>query len=326
MGFGPWQHALCLVIAIAPLILYKFGIMEILDYEVYTNKNGYLAANPGFAPKMSIVVAFYNSVRFFDIQMASLECQTFKNFEVVICDDGSRPEVVAHVRSYMKKHRLLMHHFWHKDDGWRKVEMLNKAIANCTTDYLLMVDQDCVLHPEFVGEHFAAKAPNTALAGRRVELTPWLSNFITPERVRSGYLKWNYGWMIFFLFFQKNSQWRRAIYIKNKFLRRKLNQKSRSILGCNVSYNKADLEKINGVDMSFSESCGAEDSDIDIRLRNAGVEIRSLCYVAVQYHLYHTIRKVDGDLPEVFARHKRDRIVKTTKGLNLIQPVSWKNL
>ena len=305
--------------------------MDILDYEIYTNKNGYLAAHPGFetkmsVPKLSVVVAFYNSTRFFDIQMASLETQTFKNFEVIICDDGSRPEVVAHVRDYMKKNRLLMHHYWQKDDGWRKVEMLNKAIVNCTTDYLLMVDQDCVLHPEFVREHYEAKAPNVALAGRRVELTPWLSSFITTERIRSGFLQWNYWWMIFFLMLQKNSQWRRAIYIKNKFLRRKLNRKTRSILGCNVSYNKADLEKINGIDMSFIESCGAEDSDIDIRLRNAGVEIRSLCNVAVQYHLYHTIRKVDGDLPEVFARHRREGTVKTAKGLDLIKPVPWKSI
>ena len=304
----------------------KMQAMDILDYEIYTNKNEHLAAHPHFEPKVSIVVAFYNSQRFFDIQMASLESQTFKNFEVIICDDGSRPEVVAHVQKYMKTARLLIHHFWHKDDGWRKVEMLNKAIVNCQTDYLIMVDQDCVLHPEFVREHMDAKAPNVALAGRRVELTPWLSSLVTAECVGSGFLQTQYWWMIFFLMLKKKSQWRRAIYIKNKFLRRLLNQKTRSILGCNVSYNKSDLLRINGIDMSFKESCGAEDSDIDTRLRNAGVEIRSLCNTAVQYHLYHPIRKFDGELPEIYASHIRERTVKTSKGLNLIKAAEGKNI
>lgn len=304
----------------------KMQAMNILEYEIYTNKNEYLATHPGFSPKVSILVAFYNSVRFFDIQMAGLEEQRFKNFEVIICDDGSRPDVVAHVRRYMKTNRLLIHHLWHKDDGWRKVEMLNKAILNCQTDYIIMVDQDCVLHPEFVREHMEAKAPNVTLAGRRVELTPWLSSLVTAERVHRGFLQIHYWWMILFLMLQKKSQWRRAIYVKNKFLRGLLNQKTRSILGCNVSYNKSDLLKINGIDMSFKESCGAEDSDIDTRLRNAGVEIRSLCNAAVQYHLFHPIRKSDGVLPDIFARHITEKTIQTEKGLNLIPSVDWKNV
>ncbi len=298
-------------------LLVKLDFMDILDYTIHSNQKD-RSLTP---PEVSVVVGFYNHSRFFDLQMASLEMQSFKNFEVLICDDGSRPEVVDHIRAYMKATSLRMQHLWHKDDGWRKVEMLNKAIINARSPYIITVDQDCILHPEFVREHFTNREAGAALSGRRAELTLWLSNLLNVAKIKNGFLQKNYWWMFFFMIFQKNNQWARGLYFQSAFLRKWINRKSRGIVGCNVSFFKSDLESLNGFDMSFKESCGAEDSDLDIRLRNRGVRIKSVCNVAVQYHLWHPIRKVGGPLPEIFARHAREKIVKTDCGLDLIPKV-----
>src|ERR1700750_1583500 len=41
------------------------------------------------APELTIVVPCYNGGRFFDQMFAGLDRQTFRNFEVIIVDDGS---------------------------------------------------------------------------------------------------------------------------------------------------------------------------------------------------------------------------------------------
>lgn len=39
-------------------------------------------------PEVSLIIAFYNKIDFLKLVFASLETQTFKNFEVLICDEN----------------------------------------------------------------------------------------------------------------------------------------------------------------------------------------------------------------------------------------------
>lgn len=296
--------------------------MNILDYKITSNKKILEAKNLYVPPKASLVIGFYNNIPVLEILLASIEMQTFKNFEVIICDDGSKPNVVEFIHNYMKSSSLLIQHMWQADAGWRKVEMLNKAIANAESDYLITIDQDCILHPEFVKEHFENRAPNTVLSGRRVELSPFLTRQVTAEKVRNGFLQKHFWWMFFFLFFRKDNQWDKGIYIKNKTLRSFFNRKHRPVVGCNMSFFKDNMIRVNGFDMSFLVSCGAEDSDIGVRLENDGVAIKPLCHSAIQYHLYHTVRlKEDNSIPEIFIKNRKEKLRLTANGLDRIQPV-----
>lgn len=279
--------------------------MDILEYKVYSNQELLNTQNSSQFPQASILIGFYNSRHLFDLLMASLEEQTFKNFEVILCDDGSQEDVVSHIHHYMKSTPLLIQHIWHKDDGWRKVELLNKALKQSNSDYIITIDQDCILHPEFIREHIENRQKNTALAGRRVELSPFLSRLITPERIHHHFLQKNYWWMFFFLFFIKDNQWDKGLYIRNKWLRSFFNRKKRSLVGCNMSFYKDDILKINGFDMSQKVSCGAEDADIEYRFVKNGVQIKPLCHSAIQYHIYHPIRSSNFKELEVFLYGKR---------------------
>ncbi|NJO70240.1 MAG: glycosyltransferase [Bacteroidetes bacterium] len=51
---------------------------------------------------------------------ASLKRQTFRDFEVIIADDGSRQEVVKEVLQLLSESSFKTQHIWHEDKGWRK--------------------------------------------------------------------------------------------------------------------------------------------------------------------------------------------------------------
>ena len=59
------------------------------------------------------------------------------------------------------------------------------------------------------------------------------------------------------------------------------------LLGCNFSCSKQDLIKINGFNEDYLAAGTGEDSDIDWRLVQYGVQIKKVKFSAIQYHLYH---------------------------------------
>lgn len=292
--------------------------MDVLPYKIHSNSDSLKKRGLEVQPKASILMAFYNNIPFLEIILASAENQTFKDFELIICDDGSRPDVVARIHELMKSSKVLIRHMWHEDKGFRKVEMLNKALLNSHSSYMIFIDQDCIMHPEFVREHYENREKSTALSGRRVELSPFLTKFINPERIRRGWLQRVYGLFYFFLFFRKDNQWDKGVYIKNKTLRRFFNRKYRALVGCNYSIHKADLIAVNGFDMRYTTSGTAEDCDIEFRLLQNNIKLKPVCHAAVQYHMFHKIRPPDYSCVHFFEENKRNKTILAPKGYDLI--------
>ncbi|MBY0384803.1 glycosyltransferase [bacterium] len=289
-----------------------------MPYQVFSNQKRHSSKEE---PKVSLIIGFYNNLRFFELQMASLEAQTFQDFEVILCDDGSKTPVVEEIHRYMEKTPLMIQHLWHADMGWRKVEMLNKALVASRAPYVVFIDQDCVLHPEFIREHYENRDENRVLTGRRAELTDFLSHFLTRARILSAYLQKNYWWMFFFMFYRKDTHWFKGLYFQNTFLRHYFNRKRRPILGCNFSVYKKHLLTVNGFNMSYQRPCGAEDSDVGYRLKNLGLEDWSVCHMAVQYHLWHPLRSAPIEIPPEFQENQRNGCIKTNCGVDLIPAV-----
>src|SRR5688572_21265186 len=121
--------------------------------------------------------------------LAALERQSFKNFEVVIADDGSKAEVVHEIKEIQTKSPLQIQHIWHEDIGFRKTKILNESIRKSNSDYLIFIDGDCIPHHKFVEEHFANREENFLLAGRRVNLSAKLSAALTADKIKAGFLE-----------------------------------------------------------------------------------------------------------------------------------------
>jgi glycosyltransferase involved in cell wall biosynthesis len=234
----------------------------------------------------SLIIAFYNKIDYLKLVLAGLERQTFTNFEIIIADDGSKEEIVSELKKIIETSSLTIRHIWHEDKGWRKNEILNKAVLIAHAPYLVFIDGDCIPHRDFIKEHIELSEENVCLTGRRVNLGQKITIGLTPQKVKNGWLEKNYITMLFHSFFRE-SNIEKGVYIRNRNLRVFLNKEKRGILGSNFSLPKDILLKINGFDERYKTTGYGEDSDVQFRLELIGVVIKSLNYIALQYHLYH---------------------------------------
>jgi len=241
--------------------------------------------------KASVIAAFYNNIKYLRLVLAGFERQSEKNFELIIADDGSNDEVVREIESITPNYSFRIKHIWHPDKGFRKNKILNQAILASFSDYLIFIDSDCVPHSKFVEEHLNEKQQSIVLTGRRVNLSKKITDRLTEENIKEGFLESNSLLMIEDALFGKSNYVEKGFYLQNKFLRRTLNKKYRGLLGCNFSLYKKDLLAINGFDERYKAPSIGEDSDVEFRLSLNGVKVKSLNQIAVQYHLYHKMQE-----------------------------------
>ena len=139
--------------------------------------------------KASVVLAFYNRVDYLRLVLAGFERQSFKDFEILIADDGSLQKTVNDVEKLSIELSYPVTHLWHEDKGFRKNKILNKAIMAAKSEYLIFIDADCVPHSGFVSEHLDYKGKGKCLTGRRVNLSDKITGMLTPQNVKEGFLE-----------------------------------------------------------------------------------------------------------------------------------------
>jgi glycosyltransferase involved in cell wall biosynthesis len=265
--------------------------------------------------KTSVIAAFYNNIKYLKLILAGFERQTEKNFELIIADDGSTEEVVKEIETIASNYSFRIKHIWHPDRGFRKNKILNQAILASESDYLIFIDSDCAPHSRFVEEHLKEKESNTVLTGRRVNLSQKITDELTEQNVKEGFLENHYLKIIDDGLFGKSYDVEKGFYLQNKFLRKTLNKKYRGLLGCNFSLYKKDLLDINGFDERYEAPSIGEDSDVEFRLALNGVKAKSLNHIAVQYHLYHKLQERLQKNLDLFEYIKKSRIAYTPFGL-----------
>ena len=114
-------------------------------------------------PLISAILPVYNGEKFLRQSLDSIMNQTFKDFELVIVDDGSKDSSMKIIKSYKDKRiRLLKNK---KNLGSRAA--INKAIKNSKGKYIAVCTQDDVFHPKrFEIEYkYLEKHPEIFLVG-----------------------------------------------------------------------------------------------------------------------------------------------------------------
>ena len=84
-----------------------------------------------------------------------------------------------------------------------------------------------------------------------------------------------------------------------------------------MSFWKNDLLMVDGYDQAYT-GWGREDTDICIRLINAGLKKKFLKFSAVQYHLHHNIfsRENLAKNDQLLAELIKEKRVLATKGMS----------
>jgi glycosyltransferase involved in cell wall biosynthesis len=265
--------------------------------------------------KTSVIAAFYNKIDYLKLVLAGFERQTTREFELIIADDGSAENAVVQINKLKTNYSFPIKHIWQEDKGFRKNKILNTAIKNAESDYLIFIDADCVPHRRFVEGHLRLSQNNISLTGRRVNLSRKFTSVLSEKNVRLGFLENNFFKQALDGIFGESVDVEKGIYIRNKFLLSLLNKKNRGLLGCNFSLFKSDLVKINGFDERYEAPSIGEDSDVQFRLELSGVKVKSINHAAVQYHLYHKLQERPQRNLDLFDEVKKSNLSFTPFGL-----------
>lgn len=251
---------------------------------------------------LTLTIAVYNAVQYLEFILAALARQSMNDFEVIIADDGSGPEIKTLIDRVKSTAPFRILHLWHEDKGFRKNEMLNKAISAAQTDYLVFIDGDCVPHRHFMRDHWMHREGQSLLCGRRVNLSKQITEKLTIGDITSGKFEKLSLSVLLDGLMARSSNLEDAIRIESPALRRLLHRNKARILGCNFSVRKQLLENINGFDEEYQAPGLGEDTDIAFRLELTGVRLVTLRYLASLFHLYHPLTQVGDTNRKIFER------------------------
>jgi len=236
--------------------------------------------------KTSVIVAVYKDVEALSLIVQALKMQTYKDFEVVIAEDGQDEKIAEFVSSI---EGLKVKHTTQEDLGVRKARSQNNGILASSAEYLIFIDGDCIPYTTFVEGHLLLAQEGCVLTGRRVNLPRAISEDlkkkkITPFEIEKNYFRY-FRWI-----FDKSVKYKYGVYVNPKRFLYKvlaLRNPATAILGCNFSCFKKDMIAINGFDESYGESAVSDDMDLDWRFRAYGLRLKSCKNAANMFHLWH---------------------------------------
>ena len=230
-------------------------------------------------PSISLIISTYNNVEALILLLRSVRLQTILPNEVIIADDGSSKTTRQLIEKEIKTFPAPLIHVWQKDEGFRLAHIRNKAIVQAKYDYLVSIDGDIVLHRDFIRDHKRFAEKGCFIQGGRVILF----ERATKRMVQKGQTSVSYFYPAIY-----NRHNTIASPFLSRIFTRKRTQSIRRIRGCNASFWKSDLIKINGYNEMFV-GWGSEDKELAVRLYNSGINLKVIKFGAVCYHLHHKL-------------------------------------
>lgn len=266
--------------------------------------------------EISVVISTYNNSDWLHKVLWSYKHQTFQNFELVIADDGSSVETKKCVDAFAKTVTQPVKHVWHKDEGFQKTKILNKAILKCEADYVLFTDGDCIARADFLQTHMDCRESGYFLSGGYFKLPMNISKEINKTDIEQQNC-FDINWLKIRGLkstFKNNKITSSIIFAKllNKFTTTKATWN-----GHNSSGWKEDILAVNGFDERMQY--GGEDRELGERMFNNGIIAKQIRYIAICVHLDHTRGYVKPEMIEINKTirkiTKAQKVVKTSYGI-----------
>ncbi len=265
---------------------------------------------------VSAIITTYNQPDQLEKVIWGYAGQQGVTFELIIADDGSGPGTIAVIDRVATESGLDVLHVWHEDEGFRKTEILNRAILAARGDYVVFSDGDCIPRDDFLATHARLATPGCFLSGGYIKLPKQVSDTITVDDVRSGRamdgarlrsLGWHPG--------------KRALrMMRGKYLPALMDvvTPTRSTWnGHNSSTWRSALMLVNGFDLDMAY--GGLDRALGERLVNAGIVGKQVRHRTPCLHLYHERPYVDHEKwkhnHEIRKRIRRNREIRAHNGI-----------
>lgn len=267
--------------------------------------------------KISVIVSTYNWPSALKRSLESLMAQQDDNFEIVVADDGSGEDTRQLVEAMRKQSPVKIVHAWQEDIGFRLAASRNNAVRSSSGDFLIFIDGDCIVKKDFLTNYRRLAERKKVVVGPRALLSPEFSSKLLKEGVSED---------TFESLSNVVQRWRAGdinriaplIRLPLGGLRNILTPKKwKALRGCNWGLMKEDFLRVNGQDEGF-QGWGLEDSDMAIRLINAGVNIKTGRFGGIPvFHIWHKQRNVDDPQKMALLQYRiKSKTIYPTKGIN----------
>ena len=265
---------------------------------------------------ISVIISTYNQPEWLKKVLWSYQFQSYKDFEVIIADDGSGMDTKSVINEMASKVNFPLIHVWHEDNGFQKTRILNKAIVASSSNYLVFTDGDCMARKDFLDVHVNKRAKGCFLSGGYFKLPMAISKLISMEAIENQYC-FDIKWL--------KDKGLKSSFKNNKVSAGPLKAKLLNMLtptkatwnGHNASGWKDDLLKVNGFDERMQY--GGEDRELGERLFNLGIKAKQIRYSAICLHLDHQRGYVKPEMIEknrlIRAETKQKNITWTAFGI-----------
>jgi len=265
---------------------------------------------------ISVIVTTYNWPSALNFCLESLFAQKDNNYEIIIADDGSSLANLEMAKVYCLGSPVPISYIHHEDIGFRAGTIRNKAVAASRGEYLLFIDGDCILMPNFIVRHRRLAKKGFFVPGNRVLLSQEYTQEVIKEQIKLETKPLFYFMGLWLR--KKINRVSSFIYLSLGFLRYAQPKKWQKAMTCNLGIWKNDFISVNGFDELF-EGWGYEDSDLIIRLIHAGIKRKEGRFAVPVLHLWHSQNdksQQDSNYQRLMTRLSNKDFISAKKGVS----------
>jgi glycosyltransferase involved in cell wall biosynthesis len=266
------------------------------------------------APTISVVITTYNRPDALEAVIEACFRQDDKNFEIIIADDGSTANTKDCIDRLRARAPMPLLHVWQPDQGFRAAMARNRGTLAASGEYIVFLDGDCIPQQNFIAQHRTLARAGYLVSGSRVLLSPALTGRILAEHIdlhQAGA-----GQLLGYRFKGHINKVLQLLVTWPDLGRESKRFSWRRIKSCNLGVWRRDLDTVNGFDESFT-GWGHEDSDLVVRLFNAGVMRKDGAFATEVFHLWHreATRDQESSNRRVVLERADNGTVRATVGL-----------
>ncbi len=180
--------------------------------------------------------------------------------------------------------RRAARHVWHEHLGFRAGEIRNRAIRESRGDYVVFLDGDCLARPDFVGTHRRLAEPGWFVTGNRALLTKALTSAVLNQKLEPEH--WGASRWLAQRISGGLNRLAPVLRLPLGPMRKTRPQAWQGARSCNLAVWRADLDRVDGFDASFS-GWGKEDFRSAGSAAACGVRRKDGAFATVCLHLWH---------------------------------------